>query len=442
MGRIARRLGIAGISVALAGCWAVPGQNAGRTAHNPFESRLTAATVGELTEAWRFDFDFGIPLAASDPVVSSAGVHVVLGGCVAVTVAPADGQWPLPGSAVSPLCESGDTAFMQMVRDFSPPYVVGDRLLWSYWGAWDTNAPRPPNYVLYGGVTHHDLATDQLLSTSGGPGMLLAAVRDDTAVAMTYRVVSTVPPPPWPQIPIQSIDGDTVVGSLTDPAARRTIDVTGGRGATLGADAFYASGSGTLATTPGDPAVGAAVRAYSVSEPRPGCGPSANVECPLWATPIDGTAPPAVLSVGGSVVYVGTSAGTMYALDAATGAVQWTAAVGAAVSASPALADGTLYVPTADGRLVAVDATDGATLWATSTGSPLGVQPAVAGDVVYTGSDDGSVQAFAAQGCEAATCAALWSAQAGGRITGAPAVTGGQVYVGTAQGHLVAYALP
>ena len=443
MGRIARVLGVTGVAIALAGCWAVPGQNAGRTAHNAFESRLTPTTVGELTQAWRSDFGFGIPLAASDPVVSSAGVHVVIGGCAAFTFDPATGEWLPLDSGVSPLCETGDTAFMQFIRGFSPPYVVGGRLLWSHWGAWDRNAPRPPDYVLFGGVAHYDLAAGELLATNGGPGMVLSAVRGDTAVAMSYRVTTVIPEPPLPPFPIQSIVSETVVGSISDPTARRTVTVAGGGGATLGTDAFYASGSGTLATSPGDPAVGQAVRAYSVTESRPGCGPSADQECPLWATPVDGTASRAIIGaeLEGTTVYVGTSVGTVYALDVASGAVQWTASVGAEVSASPALADGVLYVPTADGRLVALDAT-GATLWSASTGARLGVQPAVAGGVVYTGSNDGSVDAFPAAGCEAATCAALWSAETGSRITGAPAVSGGQLYVGTAEGRLVAYARP
>ena len=58
----------------------------------------------------------------------------------------------------------------------------------------------------------------------------------------------------------------------------------------------------------------------------------------------------------GEALYVGTNAGTMYALDPATGAIQWSTSVGAAISAPAAVADGTVFVPTADGRLVALDA--------------------------------------------------------------------------------------
>lgn len=46
---------------------------------------------------------------------------------------------------------------------------------------------------------------------------------------------------------------------------------------------------------------------------------------------------------GNSTVYVGTAPGTVYALDAATGAVPWSAPAGR----------GAVYVGTADGHLVA-----------------------------------------------------------------------------------------
>ena len=101
MRRITRSASVLVAVLALAGCWAVPGQNPDRTAHNAFESSLTPATVGELTQAWQSDFGFGIPLAASDPVVSSVGVHVVIGGCAAFTFDPADGEWLWLDSGVS-----------------------------------------------------------------------------------------------------------------------------------------------------------------------------------------------------------------------------------------------------------------------------------------------------------------------------------------------------
>ena len=57
----------------------------------------------------------------------------------------------------------------------------------------------------------------------------------------------------------------------------------------------------------------------------------------------------------------------MYALDPATGAIQWSTSVGAAISAPAAVADGTVFVPTVSGG------------------------PAVRGGQLYVGTADGQV---------------------------------------------------
>jgi polyvinyl alcohol dehydrogenase (cytochrome) len=67
----------------------------------------------------------------------------------------------------------------------------------------------------------------------------------------------------------------------------------------------------------------------------------------LWATPDpQGAADVSALTVSGGLVFAGSMAGqgeTMYALDAATGAVKWSFASGGSVAAGPAIADGAVY---------------------------------------------------------------------------------------------------
>jgi outer membrane protein assembly factor BamB len=168
----------------------------------------------------------------------------------------------------------------------------------------------------------------------------------------------------------------------------------------------------------------------------------------VWATSLAGqvTGPP-VLASDESTVYVGSSAGSLYALDAGDGDVLWTAELGGAPTAEPALADGTLFVPTAGSggdRLVAVAAAGcGSPTCPASWTAPVGGrgrQPAVAGGVVFVGTDGGTVDAVVAAGCGAATCPAVWSADVGAAVTGAPVVTGGRLFVGTGDGRLLAYA--
>jgi outer membrane protein assembly factor BamB len=207
-------------------------------------------------------------------------------------------------------------------------------------------------------------------------------------------------------------------------------------GRTLGATALYDAGNGTLATVPGDTSSGNGLRAFALQGAQSGCGPStATHDCPLWATPLDGTdAWQPVLGNNGATLYVGTDAGTVYAVDAATGSVQWSAAVGSAVTNSLALAGDMLFVPTASGDFIAL-AADGcgaatcAPLWSGATGDAVDQQPAVANGVVYTASADGSLHAFSTNGCGAATCPALWSDATGEQISDGPIVSAGWLYV-------------
>lgn len=187
---------------------------------------------------------------------------------------------------------------------------------------------------------------------------------------------------------------------------------------------------------------GNGVRRYRVDLPLP-CVFAPYAMCPTWMALLDGTeSSRPVLSADQGTVYVGTDAGTVYAVDAATGAIEWSVGLGSAVVDSPALANGHLYVPTEGDGLVVLDAATGAPTWTGSTeGHAVTQQPAVAGDVVYVGTAGGGVLAFDAGGCGTGTCSPLWSDDLGSDITGAPAVSNGQLFVGTADGRLVAYGL-
>lgn len=77
MGRTGRAVVCAIVVTTLAGCWPVPGAGPDRRSHNPYEEAITAATAPALTQAWSVQVD-STPGASrvSDPVVSSAGIHV------------------------------------------------------------------------------------------------------------------------------------------------------------------------------------------------------------------------------------------------------------------------------------------------------------------------------------------------------------------------------
>jgi outer membrane protein assembly factor BamB len=134
-------------------------------------------------------------------------------------------------------------------------------------------------------------------------------------------------------------------------------------------------------------------------------------------------------------VYVGSSDGHLYALDARDGSLAWAWHTGGMVHSSPALAGSNIVVGSWDGAVYALDAQTGEQRWRYQTGVEqktsimLGIQasPAVDGDTVYVGSRDGFFYAL-----DAASGQPRWRYDAQGSwIVGTPALDADTVYVGT-----------
>lgn len=140
-------------------------------------------------------------------------------------------------------------------------------------------------------------------------------------------------------------------------------------------------------------------------------------------------------------LYVGSSDGHLYALDAASGALRWKQRTGDVVHASPAVADGVVVVGSWDGRLYAFDAKTGAERWHFQAGvDPLmanqqGFQssPAIAGGTVYVGCRDAHLYAV-----DLASGRERWRFSTGASwVVGSPAVSSGRVYFGTSDSSLL-----
>ncbi len=165
------------------------------------------------------------------------------------------------------------------------------------------------------------------------------------------------------------------------------------------------------------------VAATNTSSDAPG------VAAPAWTRTIGGTVDSSPGVVGG-VVYVGTDDGTVYALDANTGAVRWSYLTLGAVESSPAVVGGVVYVGSDDGTVYALDANTGKVRWSlpireiTTSVTTSASTPAVVGGVVYVGSWDGNVYAV-----NAVTGAVRWKYPTGGAVESSPAVVGGVVYI-------------
>ena len=131
-------------------------------------------------------------------------------------------------------------------------------------------------------------------------------------------------------------------------------------------------------------------------------------------------------AVADGVVYVGSSDGNVYALNAATGAHIWAYTTGSHVGSSPAVANGVLYVGSSDGNVYALNAATGTQIWNFITGYLVTSSPAVADGIVYVGSWDHNVYAL-----NAATGALLWNYTTEDLLYSSPAVVNGVVYVGS-----------
>jgi len=99
---------------------------------------------------------------------------------------------------------------------------------------------------------------------------------------------------------------------------------------------------------------------------------------------------PAVL---GETVFVGSPDGQFYAVDAATGVERWGRQIGDRVTSAPAVVDNVVYFGGFDEHLHAVDGESGTELWRFQTGDWIESSPAIIDGVIYVGSDDGFLYA-------------------------------------------------
>ena len=390
--------------VGLVGCWPEPGGGPGRTGHNAAETSITIDSVESLGVAW--SAPIGQPRVANARTLLASTTSTLS----AVRLSDGAVRWTKPQT-------------LSLRYPWSAPILSGDRVLRAVAvGNWDAH-----EFDELTGAEVGTVVDGRIESVRGDRRLREGYTQEQGGLLTWFRVDDPAHPDAW-------------WGGTT----AHTTDLSAYSDLTFGADRVYASGVGLMSGTPGDAAQGDAVRSYAAGAPAT-CGPSGDWPCPVWVTTIPelGFPPEVTVGAGETSVYLTTGGGTLYALDAATGAVRWSVPVGSAVTDPPALADGSLYVPTTTGGLVVLDAATGATRWTAPTNSPVTVQPAVAGGVVYVGQESGKLWAFDAGGCGSPTCTdPLWKVRTGAVISGAPAVNQGRLYVGTADDRLLAFGLP
>jgi outer membrane protein assembly factor BamB len=155
-------------------------------------------------------------------------------------------------------------------------------------------------------------------------------------------------------------------------------------------------------------------------------------------------------TIDGSMVFIGSTAGILYAIDRDSGTEKWKFGARSRIASTPAVAGGLVYFGAYDGNLYAVDAATGQLKWKFATegerryaGTHLhGSQPAreimpdpfdcylsspvVWNGAVYFGSGDGNIYAL-----DAAAGTLRWKFKTGDVVHASPAIADGKLYIGS-----------
>jgi len=146
-------------------------------------------------------------------------------------------------------------------------------------------------------------------------------------------------------------------------------------------------------------------------------------EDPLWAAPASDS--------DCKCIYLSSMDHRVYSLDAKNGGLIWKSDdLGGSIVGSPTISeDNILYIGTFANELVALDAATGRELWRFPTEKWVWSGPVVSGDRLYFGDLSGTLFAVDRQ-----TGGSVWQIQTGGAIVGTPVVLDDAIYFTTEDG--------
>jgi len=144
---------------------------------------------------------------------------------------------------------------------------------------------------------------------------------------------------------------------------------------------------------------------------------------PLWAMP--------TTDLDCTCIFLSSMDHQLYSIDAATGVKNWqTGPVGGSFSGTPTLSEeGILYAGTYANEMLAIDAKDGNVLWRIPTSNWVWGGPALQDDRLYFGVLDGTFYAV-----NTADGSIAWEKKFDGRITETPLISEGTIYFTTSEG--------
>lgn len=112
--------------------------------------------------------------------------------------------------------------------------------------------------------------------------------------------------------------------------------------------------------------------------------------------------------------------------------VAWKTDIGSSIYSSPVFMNDSLYIGSTDGFLYALNANDGKIKWKAKTNRSIYSSPAVEGGLIFVGSNDGYFYAFDTNGNK------RWNFKTGRPIRSSPLIKDGLVYFGSDDGNLYA----
>ncbi len=152
----------------------------------------------------------------------------------------------------------------------------------------------------------------------------------------------------------------------------------------------------------------------------------------LWRYQTNGRSIPAPPTVAAGTVYIGSQDGFVYALNASNGTLKWRFQTKAPVLASTTVDSNVVYAGSSDGYLYALHAQDGTLAWRYYTGPNTTAVTAnsavVAGGVVYGSSTDNVAHSYLFA-LDAKTGTQIWRIQVNNQTFTTPQVANGSIYI-------------
>jgi outer membrane protein assembly factor BamB len=158
----------------------------------------------------------------------------------------------------------------------------------------------------------------------------------------------------------------------------------------------------------------------------------------IWSFAItgDGSIESSPVEYAGDI-YFGSRDGSVYVVDAHTGAFNWSFTTDRAITKSvPAIQDGVVYIGSSDNSVYAIDSSTGTLRWSYETGYQIEASPAIYRDKVFIGSNDNNLYCL-----EASDGSFLWQFDTGGDVLSSPALLEDKVFVNSTYGYADAIAL-